>query len=570
MIGVSFINALLESGTLILLYGLLANLAGGGVKGGRFYALISYFGLNNYTYQAVVILIAASLRYGLGLWVEWSMSGLWVRLREKFQNQMMERHLKSPLSYLLNKKTGEHLHNIMDVPSFAAVFYLHFIRFISTGLMFIILLATLFFISPLLFVITGVIALIYAVAVKKTSENVSYLMGKQQAEAVKHERELATEGLYGIRYIKIYGLADRWRKEFSGYADTAASSMHRSGYWNTLPNRTMEYMLIIVFILLLIYGLLRQSDIPGAIPTLVIYFLAIARILPSLSMLGNGRMQMMNALPNLERIVQLREEIPFEDLIPRTLQAPSLGSSIIEYQNVSFSYEIKEVLKNISFRIEPRKITAIIGATGHGKSTLVDLLLQFIVPVKGDIKVNGQTISDYELTSWWKKFSYVGQEPFLFHGSIRENICIGNKAHTDAEIQQAVKYACIDDYIEKLPAKLDAILVERGQSLSGGQKQRLALARAFLSRSDVIILDEPTSALDIETESRIIANLTRLKEKKTIVMVTHRLEMARKADTILLIKDGSLHAEGNFSRLMKENAYFRKIYGLDEIAVVPD
>jgi ABC-type multidrug transport system fused ATPase/permease subunit len=570
LIGVSFVNALLESATLILLFGMLTSMTGGGSQEGKLYEIIHYISANNYLYLAIIILIAATIRYVLGLWVEWNMNELWTRLREKFQNQMMERHLTSPLRYLLLKKTGEHVHNIMDVPSLAAVFYLHYVRFLSSGLMFSVLLITLFFISPSLIVTASVIALLYAVVIKKTSENIAYKMGKQHSEAIKIERELVTEGLYGIRYIKIFNLIKKWQREFGGYTNTAATSMQRAGYWYTLPNRTMEYFLIFVFMLLIIYGLLHQSDVTSAIPTLAVYFLTIVRILPSLSILGNGRMQMMNALPNLEKIIQLRNEIPVEGVNHGTCAPPSLNCSVIEYHNVSYSYDKKEVLKNVNFQIAPRKITVIVGATGHGKSTIIDLLLRFIEPKDGEIRINGKKINDYELTSWWKKFAYVGQEPFLLHGSIRENLCIGDMSFNDEEMLLAARCACIDDYIERLPEKWDTVLAERGLSLSGGQKQRLALARAFLTRSDVILLDEPTSALDFETESRIITNLTRLKEKKTIVMVTHRLEMARKADTILLIKDGSLHAEGKFSHLMKESAYFRKIYGLDDVALIPE
>lgn len=538
----SFGVALLESLTLLLLFGFVSNLvstdatASAGTSG----RLLSELQDFNVVTLAFLILGLATIRFVLAIAMEWQMSKLWVGIRSYMQKAMLALHLGARHSFLMDSKSGEHIHNIMEGPAFAAVFYLHLVRFLATGIMLLVLFATLLLISPALMGLAAVIALIYGLFIRQLSSSISFKLGKQQADAIKNQISLASEGIAGLRYLKMLNCTQMWVKQFSASSDIAESAMTRAGFWNTVPNRVMEYLVLVFFLSAVIYALLAGSDLMASVPTMAVYFLGIVRVLPTLSTLGNGRMQMMHALPNLQKFIELLNTIPQEKAEGKTQALPDTSNASIRFNDISFSYHDKDVLSQANFELPPRSITMIVGPSGQGKSTILDILLGFVATKKGHISVGNKDIQDFDLHLWRNKFAYVGQDPFLFHDSLRENLRLGNPSANEADLNQAIKYACADEFVDSLAYGLDTVLADRGNSLSGGQRQRIAIARALVSPAETLLLDEPTSALDSETEHTIIQNLVKLKQDKRIVLITHRAELLAYADQVLFIQNGKI------------------------------
>ena len=233
----------------------------------------------------------------------------------------------------------------------------------------------------------------------------------------------------------------------------------------------------------------------------------------------------------------------------------------IKIQNVSFSYEANEpVLKNVSLHIEAGKSISFVGPTGAGKSTLAKLIARFYDPNEGSILIDDCNLKDLSIKSLHRQLGVVPQEPFLFHGSIKDNIRFSNMHASSDDIMQACKAVGVEDLIERLPKGLDTPCHERGSSLSSGERQLLALARAFLSKPRVLILDEATSNIDQQSESKIEQALDNLLEGRTAIIIAHRLATAMRADIIAVVKDQGIVEMGSHTELIDRRGYYAEMH----------
>lgn len=235
----------------------------------------------------------------------------------------------------------------------------------------------------------------------------------------------------------------------------------------------------------------------------------------------------------------------------------------IVISNLTFGYASdKSILKDFSFHIQPGEQIAVVGKSGSGKSTFVKLLIQMYEPNCGEILIDGQNIRKCSHKSVRKQIGYVQQDVFLFDGTIRYNLTLGDSSFDDADIMQACEYACVDDLIHSLPDGLDTVLSPNEVQLSGGQKQRLAIARIILRNPAIVIFDEVTSALDSETEELMNLVWQKISKDKTSIIVTHRLASAMQADRVLVLKDGCIEACGTPEQLYKSNESFQALFQL--------
>ncbi|MDR3313394.1 MAG: ABC transporter ATP-binding protein/permease [Oscillospiraceae bacterium] len=235
----------------------------------------------------------------------------------------------------------------------------------------------------------------------------------------------------------------------------------------------------------------------------------------------------------------------------------------IEFRDVSFAYTPGEpVLDHISFTAKPGQMLALVGATGVGKTTIVSLIERFYDPNGGQILLDGQDISQVTLKSLRENLSMVLQDVFLFNGTVAENIAYGLEGATRAQVEEAARAACAEEFIRQLPGGYDTPIGERGQRLSGGQKQRLAIARAVLRGAPVLLLDEATSAVDNETEAQIQAAIERLCGKHTVIVIAHRLSTILRADCILVIDEGRIKEQGTHQALLDQGGIYAGLHAL--------
>ena len=239
----------------------------------------------------------------------------------------------------------------------------------------------------------------------------------------------------------------------------------------------------------------------------------------------------------------------------------------IQFEQVQFGYEAKRpILKDVSFRIPEKTSTAIVGPSGSGKTTICSLLARFYDPQSGSISVGGHRLQEFTCDSLLSNISMVFQSVYLFHDTIRANICFGKPDATEAEMIAAAKKACCHDFIQVLPNGYDTIVGEGGGTLSGGEKQRISIARAILKNAPIIILDEATASIDPENEHLIQAAISELTRGKTIITIAHRLATIQHADQILVVDDGRIAEAGTHAELMQKNGLYRRFTEIREKA----
>jgi ATP-binding cassette subfamily B protein len=241
----------------------------------------------------------------------------------------------------------------------------------------------------------------------------------------------------------------------------------------------------------------------------------------------------------------------------------SVQNGRIEFSDVSFGYEEKApVLKEIDLTIEAGKTTALVGLSGSGKTTIMNLIMRFWDPQHGAITIDGQDLRDVTIASLRKQISLVSQDVFLFEGTIRENIAAGMGDPSEAEIVEASKAAYAHHFIQSLPKGYETPVGELGGQLSGGQRQRISIARAFLKNAPIILLDEPTSALDSESEQAIQRALTQLTKRRTTLVIAHRLATVLNADRIHVIEAGKLAESGTHAQLLALGGLYSRLYDI--------
>ena len=277
--------------------------------------------------------------------------------------------------------------------------------------------------------------------------------------------------------------------------------------------------------------------------------------------LATINMSINQGLSAAKRIIPLIEQ---ENNIKEKPNALSLEATKgeINFKNISFKYNAEErkVLNSINLNIIGGEMTSLVGHSGAGKTTILNLIPRFYDKVSGDILIDGQSIYDVSLNSLRNNISLVNQDTTLFDDTIKNNIAYANLDATDDEIIEAAKLSHCNEFIDKLPNKFDTLIGENGTRLSGGEKQRLSIARAMLKKSKIILLDEATSSLDAETESKIQEAIKLLTKDRTTLVIAHRLSTVMSSKTICVVDDGEIVAEGNHQELLQKSEIYKNFY----------
>jgi ATP-binding cassette subfamily C protein len=380
-------------------------------------------------------------------------------------------------------------------------------------------------------------------------------VGNQKSEIAKDYIGGLTEDFNGIKDIKSNNLESAryaWLKDWCRRIESEQFLYSRIQNNSQVLYKVISTMLIASLLFISVSFFKEQ---PGQLIAIILIF---SRLWPKFMGIQGNLQQMYACIPAFDALLTLKkdseEASEKTNVCEQTNVLPKRITDELKCENVYFQYGPSSpyALKNINLSIKANEMTAVVGPSGAGKSTLIDILMGLLVPTEGQLVIDGKPVMPDEILSLRKSISYVPQEPFLFNGSIRENLLLVNPNVSEEDMWQALTFSASADFVSRLPKTLDTQIGDRGVMLSGGERQRLVLARAILRKPSILILDEATSALDSENESKIQESIERLKGKMTIIVIAHRLSTIRNADRILVLDQGMVTQNGSFRSLASE------------------
>ncbi len=366
--------------------------------------------------------------------------------------------------------------------------------------------------------------------------------------------------LTGVRTVKSLGLeeyeAQKFDRENDKYLRLALKAARISATYNPLSWMVIGVaMTLVLFVggVEIIEGRLTIGELTAAVSYLTM-------LMWPLRALGMFITSFQRSMTAAQRVVEIIESIPEVKEKPGAIPLPRLKGHI-KFEDVWFGYDAEHmVLKGVNLEIRPGECVAILGPTGSGKSSLIRLIPRFYDPTKGRVLVDGYDLRDVKLRSLRRQIAILSQEPYIFAGTIKDNILFGNPKASMEDVVRAAKAAKIHDFVASLPRGYDTPIGERGVTLSGGQRQRLALARALVRDPRILILDDPTSNLDAETERRLVEDLKEVVRGRTTIVVTQRPSLIRLADRIVVMDGGRIVEEGSHEELMARKGLYYKLY----------
>ncbi len=494
-----------------------------------------------------------------------SLEGRWVEenVRRSYVSKNFAHVFKLPLSFHKSAKQGEINEKIRTAGQAIRNIYSDaLLQSIPELLTAIIMSFVVLFINPLFgsIIIFGVVLYVY-VSVKEIKP--TFQLQKESQKGYRKAGGMIQDVFNNIRSVKDFNTEEYETKRIDNvYYNEGFKIWYKMFSIQRTTNTKLGFIRLVVrssVIILSIIFIFKAKLTVGQMLSVIQY---VGLIFGPLSFIFNTWRDIQNGIVSIEEVEKIAR-LTTENYVPENAQALDIKGEI-SFKNVFFSYDAeKPVLKNINFHVNAGETIALVGESGVGKSTLIDLLSGFHFPQEGSITVEGVDTKEINLNMLRREVAVVSQEISLFNDTIKNNIAYGSFDKNDDEIKEAARKAHCVDFIEKFPLQWDQLVGEKGLKLSVGQKQRVAIARAILKDPAILILDEPTSALDAGSEKIITESLEVLMQQKTTFIVAHRLSTVRRADTILVFKNGEIVEQGKHNELLKiPNGEYRRLYEL--------
>ena len=474
------------------------------------------------------------------------------------RNKVSEKLQKLPLSYLDTHPSGDLVSRMVgDVDTFADGLLMGFTQ-LFTGVITIVgtlvimlglnpwITAIVVLLTPMSFFVTGFIA-------KRTHKHF------QQQAKERGVQTLINELIEGQRVVKAYGHEEKSLREFEVVNDRLSKAALNATFFSSLTNPSTRLVNNIVYAAVALVGALFVGPGSITIGKLSIFLSYASQYAKPFNEISGVVTELQNSVTCAQRIFDLldeQEEIPDSS---ETVDPAQMGK--VELDNVDFSYvPSKKLIQDLNLQVQPGQRVAIVGPTGCGKTTLINLLMRFYDVDDGAIRTAGKDIRNLSRKSLRGCYGMVLQDTWLKAGTVRENIAYGAPDATEEEIVAAAKAAHAHSFIRRLPDGYDTVIAENGENLSAGQRQLLCIARAMLKLPPMLILDEATSSIDTRTELKIQDAFSKMMQGRTSFIVAHRLSTIRSADVILVMKDGSVIEQGSHRELMKQNGFYANLY----------
>lgn len=500
----------------------------------------------------VAILIQAITSYVLTIILSVEAQHLISVLRARVQKHLL--HL--PVRFFDNQKSGALVSRVMnDVEGVRNLVGTGLVQLVGGVLTALISVGFLVYINPLMTLFVLLPMSIFGVITLKAFSVIRPVF-RERGKITADVTGRLTETLNGIRVIKGFNAEAQEIKVFERGVDQLFKNIKKSLTSTSFVTSAGTFLVGLASVGIM--GLSGYFELSAG-EFLQFTMFMVFMIAPIVQMSNIGS-QLTEAFAGLDRTEELMNMPIEDDFFDRTIQLDSITGNI-EFNDVTFAYEEgKPVLKNISFTAPAGSVTALVGTSGSGKTTIAGLVATFLNPQSGIITVDGIDLSKVSLSSYRNKLGVVLQDDFLFEGTIRENILFPRPQATEQELMQAVKNAFVNEFTDRFENGLETVIGERGVKLSGGQRQRIAIARAILANPRVLILDEATSNLDTESESYIQESLKTLMQGRTTFVIAHRLSTIRQANQILVIENGQIQERGTHEYLIEKQGRYYQLY----------
>ncbi|MFA5974906.1 MAG: ABC transporter ATP-binding protein [Elusimicrobiota bacterium] len=567
---ISALNVLVaatEYFTLALLMPILSVLAGTGpiATGSRIQSalerILSWLPTHNILLAScMMLLVVALVRFGTQLIQQYVVTSTSGRIMADLRKRIFNFYAGSELDSLLSQKQGRLVYilgispnkvagTLMRVPNLSAS--------VVTSLgIFLLLLSVQW---KLTFGLTFTAAGFYFLISKSTRRH-AYATGKQMGAVSSDANITLNEFVSGFKQITVANAVGRWIRSNDTLSEQISDLYARTNRLLEYPRYFMDLFAVVLVTALISLASVRfGANLPSFLPTLGIFLAAFFRMVPHLSNIGNAGVLIISSLPDLEIVHGVLQQPPAVT-VAGTTRFTTLKEAI-RFEQVAFKHKDRGMLlDSLSFTLEKNKVTALVGKSGQGKTTIINLLLGFYRPFSGRIWVDRADLAEFDLTSWRSRIGFVSQDSFIFHATIAENIGFDDPRFNLADIEEAARIANAHEFITSFPEGYRTVVGERGMKLSGGQQQRIAIARAVIRKPEIYIFDEATSSLDPISERAVQQAIQALSQGHTTLIVTHRLAAVEHADHILLLQDGRILEQGSHADLLSRQDQYWELH----------
>ena len=476
--------------------------------------------------------------------------------------ELVTGYLNQSYTLLLNRHSADLGKTVLsEVSAVINGSMLPMMTLIAQGAVTITLLFLLLALEPKLALIVGVVlGVAYGLIFKVTSSFLTRI-GNERLVANKNRFTAVSEAFGAAKEIKVGGLEQAYIDRFSRPAEIYAKHQASAQVITQLPRFALEIVTFGGMLLVVLYLMAENGSLAAALPIIALYAFAGYRLMPALQMIYGSFSTLRYSRPALDALHADLVNLNSAKTNNSNVEAMQLGHAIV-LKNIRFSYPntLQPALQNLNLTIKARNTIGLVGSTGSGKTTMVDLILGLLEPQNGSLTVDGNEINTNNRRQWQKSIGYVPQQIYLADDSVAANIAFGlESSEIDHEaVERAARIANLHDFVvSDLYDGYATMVGERGVRLSGGQRQRIGIARALYHSPQVLILDEATSALDNITEQAVMEAVNNLSHEITIILIAHRLSTVRKCDQIYLLSKGYMLAHGTYDQLVKENETFR-------------
>ena len=529
-------------------------------------SLIARFGVTDLTHQLVVLAVLTVLIWGLESLFQYLQAWLWRNLAQTVQHDMRldaYGHIQNlDMAYFHEQSTGGLMailnDDINQLERFLDIGADDILQVTTTA---IVIVAAFFVLAPQVAWMAMLPIPLIIWGSFKYQRMLSPRYDRVREDVADLNGQL-NNNLSGIATIKSFATEDyeteRIRELSQSYRHSNRDAIRLSSAFSPL----IRMAIVIGFTATLIYGGMLTIEGELAVGTYSVLVFLTQRLLWPLTRLGKTFDLYQRAMASTRRILNLLEIDRGIEGGDQALATTDVDGTI-DFSDIEFAYDEREpLLDDFDLHIDAGSTVGIVGATGAGKSTIINLLLRFFEPRRGTIEIDGRDISELDLSDLRRAIGLVSQDSFLFRGTVRDNIAYGSFDVTDDEIRRAAQRAEAASFIEELPDGYDTVIGERGQTLSGGQQQRISIARAILDDPPILILDEATSAVDNETEAAIQRSMTRLARDRTMIIIAHRLSTVRNADNIVVLDNGQIIESGSHDDLVADGEQYARLWDI--------